>query len=333
VVVTWVQINTDLILKFFDLIVSGAAHAFGWVPGIGGKLQEANQKFDSFSSGVNNALQAIKDRDIKINGDSSGLIQAVRDATKAYNAAGFQGPALPTNFGVTGVHTSVAASTVGALTGGGGGGGGGGSTATAVKKAAIPVGKAWVDGIKVGIDHSATTVKDAISNVIQKAKDELSKARDLAKQIKSTFTYTLNAMTMDASTGQRSNSLLQDLTQQVATTKQFIAVIGQLRKQGLKGSALSKLVDAGPSSLGAAQEILSGGSSGISSINAQVTQLAALQTQLADSEVKRRTGIDLSKDRPIKIQLELSQSESGLKATIKKMVKTEGGGNVQVAFG
>lgn len=108
VIITFVQVNANIILDFFDLIISGAAHAFGWVPGLGGKLKAANVAFDNFKDGVNNTLNGIKDRDIKINGDASGFIQAVRDATKAYNAAGFQGPALPTNLGTgTGVHTST----------------------------------------------------------------------------------------------------------------------------------------------------------------------------------------------------------------------------------
>lgn len=106
VIVDWVQLNVNLLLKFFDIIISGAAHAFGWVPGLGGKLKAANKAFDSFSSGVNDALNSIKNKDIKIGGDSSGLIAAVRDATKAYNAAGFQGPALPPSF-PSGVHTTT----------------------------------------------------------------------------------------------------------------------------------------------------------------------------------------------------------------------------------
>lgn len=329
-----VQSMANLVLGALDLIISGAAHAFGWIPGIGGKLKDANNAFDNFQAGVNRSLDAIQDRDIHINGDASGLIQAVRDATKAYNAAGFQGPALPTNFGVTGVHASTSA-TVGALTGGGtgGGGGGGGGAAAAVKKAAIPVGTAWVNGIKVGIDHGATTVKDALAKVIQAAKDQLQKAKDLAQQIKQAMTYTLNAMTMDPETGQRSKSLVADLQDQVAQAQKFVDTIHQLQAKGLNKSSLSKLVDAGPSSLGAAQELLNGGSGQIGQVNTLVKQLAAAQTSLADSEVKRRLGTDLTKSQPIKIQLELSQSESGLKATLKKIVKTEGGGNVQVAFG
>ncbi|WP_330265332.1 hypothetical protein [Streptomyces griseorubiginosus] len=36
------------VLTAFDGIISGAAHAFGWIPGIGDKLKTANRKFDEF---------------------------------------------------------------------------------------------------------------------------------------------------------------------------------------------------------------------------------------------------------------------------------------------
>ncbi len=47
---------TDVVLTAFDTMVSGAATAFGWLPGIGDKLIAANEQFDTFASGVREGL-------------------------------------------------------------------------------------------------------------------------------------------------------------------------------------------------------------------------------------------------------------------------------------
>lgn len=152
VIIDWVQINAKLILGFFDLIISGAAHAFGWIPGLGGKLKSANDKFDEFSNGVNDALNAIKDRDVHINGDASGFMQAVRDATKAYNAAGFFGPALPTPIAPTGLHTSTSTGSSAIPTGSQDFSGGGTDNTTDTKgQAAAAKAKAAAEKIKTAL--------------------------------------------------------------------------------------------------------------------------------------------------------------------------------------
>lgn len=46
-------------LNIFSAIVHGAAAAFGWVPGIGGKLKKARSEFDTFRRGVDTALHGI----------------------------------------------------------------------------------------------------------------------------------------------------------------------------------------------------------------------------------------------------------------------------------
>jgi phage-related minor tail protein len=47
-------------------IVSGAAKAFGWIPGIGPKLKTANAAFDRFRDGVNSALNGVKDKNVTV---------------------------------------------------------------------------------------------------------------------------------------------------------------------------------------------------------------------------------------------------------------------------
>jgi hypothetical protein len=47
-------------------ILSGAKTAFGWVPGLGPKLQEASDKFDQFKTDVNKALGGIDDEPVTV---------------------------------------------------------------------------------------------------------------------------------------------------------------------------------------------------------------------------------------------------------------------------
>jgi hypothetical protein len=57
----------DTVLWVFGKILEGAADAFGWIPGIGGKLKTARDKFKEFAKGVNDALDGTtKPRKIKV---------------------------------------------------------------------------------------------------------------------------------------------------------------------------------------------------------------------------------------------------------------------------
>lgn len=57
----------DKFLGMVETIVSGAARAFSWVPGIGPKLEDAAQSFREFRDNVNFALRGIQDRTVYVN--------------------------------------------------------------------------------------------------------------------------------------------------------------------------------------------------------------------------------------------------------------------------
>jgi phage-related protein len=59
----------DLWFSVVGALVDGAAKAFGWMPGIGGKLKAAAKQFDHFRDEVNNALSGIHDRNVKVNAE------------------------------------------------------------------------------------------------------------------------------------------------------------------------------------------------------------------------------------------------------------------------
>ena len=58
--------NTVLkvVLGFFGALIDGAANAFGWVPGLGGKLKKAARDFENFKDDVNSQMALINSRKI-----------------------------------------------------------------------------------------------------------------------------------------------------------------------------------------------------------------------------------------------------------------------------
>lgn len=68
VVSTVLKFIIDLWFSFVGALINGAAKAFGWVPGIGGKLKSAADAFDNFRNRVNAALDGIhSEKDIHLN--------------------------------------------------------------------------------------------------------------------------------------------------------------------------------------------------------------------------------------------------------------------------
>jgi phage-related protein len=71
----------DVWLAVVGVLVHGAASAFGWVPGIGGKLKGAAAEFDKFKTAVNNSLDGINEtKTITIKAVSSKTAEASANA-------------------------------------------------------------------------------------------------------------------------------------------------------------------------------------------------------------------------------------------------------------
>ena len=52
------HVVSNIFLDVVGIIIHGAADAFGWVPGVGGKLKEAARAFDGFKDDVNNVFNS-----------------------------------------------------------------------------------------------------------------------------------------------------------------------------------------------------------------------------------------------------------------------------------
>lgn len=56
------RLTTEGVLTALDGIISGAAKAFQWVPGIGGQLKAANEAFDEFAAGFRGSLRKAQEK-------------------------------------------------------------------------------------------------------------------------------------------------------------------------------------------------------------------------------------------------------------------------------
>jgi len=73
-------INT--FLNIVGAIIDGAARAFGWIPGIGGKLREAAKAFDTFRNNVNNSLNGINNKSVSVSVSFAPTPSGQQDASK-----------------------------------------------------------------------------------------------------------------------------------------------------------------------------------------------------------------------------------------------------------
>lgn len=196
-------------------------------------------------------------------------------------------------------------------------------------------GRTIVKMIADGIKSGDTAAQDALAATLNKMRDRVTAARDIAKQIRASFAIAFEPQQISADTGRgEGKTLAESLREQVANAEKFAARIAQLRKAGLREQAIKQLVDAGPQqSVGAANEIFASGASGIKEVNSLIGRMNAAGSGLAARETLQRSGIDVRKEQPVKVTFDVTGADSELKQLIRKMVRVEGGGNVQVAFG
>jgi hypothetical protein len=92
VVMNGVRFVVDAFLSFADMIVGAAAAAFGWIPGIGPKLQSAAKAVHEFRNKVNAELAAINDRTVNIRLQVDTVTGQTYQAESKHRAMG--GPCL-----------------------------------------------------------------------------------------------------------------------------------------------------------------------------------------------------------------------------------------------
>ncbi len=84
VVISVIQFVVDKFLWYAETILGAAAKAFGWVPGLGGKLKKAHEAIKKFRDDTNATLEGLKDQTVNVH------IKAVTDPKlKYYQGQGF----------------------------------------------------------------------------------------------------------------------------------------------------------------------------------------------------------------------------------------------------
>lgn len=209
--------------------------------------------------------------------------------------------------------------------------------AEAAKEGAQSLGETWSDELKraltgpsplqklnAGLAEYQRKVTDALNKFNQKVQA----AKGMREGFRKLFRFDVG------STDYR--NVPAGLRSQVSRWKRFVAVFAQLRRKGLHPSLLQAFADAGPAAL---EEMNKVNAASIRDINKLTRQGLALADEFALAETRRRTGVDLTnigkapKVAPVKVTLDVKGGDKELVNLIKKWVRVEGGGNVQVAFG
>lgn len=188
----------------------------------------------------------------------------------------------------------------------------------AAESAADKVAKAANDALTKRFDKQ----KDILSKALDGWADALRDAKGLRDRIKGLFDLDVKN---DDPLG-----LVHGLKTQASNMKRWVDVIKKLQRMGFRDGLVNQLIDRGPSSLADAVEL-----SHVSrrDVNKLYDSTQDLASGFSRDQTLRRTGVDVEKPRPVKVTLDVKGSDKELVNLIKKWVRTEGGGNVQVAFG
>ncbi len=108
--VTVLSFMIRLWLRWAGSIIDAAAHALGWVPGLGGKLRAAQSKFHEFAASVNRSLDKIKNKHVSVTASAKVVIgPGTRAYLKVANVPGFHAQGGPIHGPGTGTSDSVPA--------------------------------------------------------------------------------------------------------------------------------------------------------------------------------------------------------------------------------
>lgn len=99
-----INIWQQFILGAFALIIVGAAKAFGWIPGIGPKLQNAANDFLNFRNQVNRALDGIEDETVNVTVRYREVGRSLGISNDFSSGIGGRAAGGPTSMGLTRIN-------------------------------------------------------------------------------------------------------------------------------------------------------------------------------------------------------------------------------------
>jgi hypothetical protein len=235
----------DVWFTVVGAIVHGGAAAFGWVPGIGKKLQGAARAFDSLKSHVDGVFTSIENRARHLGQDVTNSVilgvQAGYAAAAKFYVKGSGLGNLGKVLGQAKKTTSTAAST-------------------------IP--QTLSDGLDKGASKVSKSMSSLVDKILTPLKSLLSKARQLAQSVTQSilgetgFGALLNQTDAFGQTsfGTSVKSIIAGFVNQQRQVRRFRKELRLLDRKGLSAGAIEEIANLGVSQGGSLAETLLGGS-------------------------------------------------------------------------
>jgi len=183
--------------------------------------------------------------------------------------------------------------------------------------------KRTAKAVSSGIDEVAKAATAAFQKVLPKlqaASKRFEEAVSLRDTIRNLFQFNF--------ADDIGHNVTETLSRQVKRFEDFAKAIAKARKNGLRESLVRQFAQAGPGSL---DELNRVNASSVRDVNRLVDRGNRAAADFANAEAKRVTGTDPTRD--VKVTLDVRGADRELVNLIKKWVRVDGGGNVQVAFG
>lgn len=190
-------------------------------------------------------------------------------------------------------------------------------------------GRWWTEGFAIGMKDKSADVIAKAKDLIQGLKDKLAEVKDFAKQIRDAFVSSSNPTSLMTEEDNFA-SLLAKMRGQANAAREFAAGIATLRGRGLNETTLGQLRAGGvEQSMATLRALLSGD---VGSVNAVASDIARTGQLFGNSEAKAVYGIDPSKSKAVRIELDLTGADDDLLKRLRKQIRVNGG-NVQVVLG
>lgn len=247
------RLTADAMLNFVGWILNGADKAFGWIPGIGGKISKAKSAVDDFHSSMDDKLTDIADFAYDKGADIGEAIgKGITDFIKNFKLPKIELPETPETGGGDSVLDPL----------GGGGAGKGGLFASLltmgenIKKAYVLYKQQLADAANNALEDT----KSFWSNIVDKAQTAMNEAKaaaddaqarvaDAAKSIAESMSRGFEITALAGSSFAKylgADALVASFRQRLADMKEFVGDIKKLRSMGLAPDLLAQIAAAGP---------------------------------------------------------------------------------------
>jgi tape measure domain-containing protein len=250
----WAQVNIlgfkfviDAFLSFVGAMIHGAASAFGWVPGVGGKLKGAAKAFDGFKDRVVGTLGTVADKA----GDLGTLAGSLW-------AQGF-------NNGVESRKAQFAEAAKHFIKGSGLKGTLGPALGQDAKKAGTTVPTAITAGLDTGAAKVGKSMSSLVDKILGPLRSLLAKAKQLAQSVTQSilgdtgFGALLNQTdSFGSSFGTSVKSIISGFVSQQKAVLRLRRQLRQLEKRGLSDAAVRAIAGEGLESGGSIASTLVG---------------------------------------------------------------------------